>query len=48
MAQYRPAYRAADFPPLDRPLTPEEYQEAVLLAREVGRHRFDVRLSNEG
>ncbi|MBN1659219.1 MAG: radical SAM protein [Anaerolineae bacterium] len=36
MAQYRPYYRAHDLPPLDRPITGEEYAEAVHLAREAG------------
>jgi putative pyruvate formate lyase activating enzyme len=29
MAQYYPAHRAAEFPPLDRPLSVEEYHQAV-------------------
>jgi putative pyruvate formate lyase activating enzyme len=44
MAQYRPCYRAHEFPPLDRPITHEEYQEALRVAREAGLHRFDQRL----
>lgn len=43
MAQYRPARRAADHPPLDRPVTPREMEEAYEAAREVGLHRFDER-----
>ena len=44
MDQYRPAYRAAEYPPLDRPLRPEEYQKAVELARKAGLKRLDRRL----
>ncbi|HHY39587.1 MAG TPA: hypothetical protein GX507_11800 [Clostridia bacterium] len=40
MAQYRPAYRAREYPPLDRPVTKREHEEAVRLAREAGLHRF--------
>ena len=29
MAQYHPVYRAKEFPPLDRPITASEYEEAV-------------------
>ncbi len=40
MAQYRPEYRAAEHPPLDRPTTRREYEEAVRLAKQAGLHRF--------
>jgi putative pyruvate formate lyase activating enzyme len=40
MSQYRPEYRARKYPPLDRPITGREYEEAVRLAREAGLHRF--------
>jgi len=40
MAQYRPEYRAREHPPLDRPVTRREYEEAVRLAKEAGLHRF--------
>jgi putative pyruvate formate lyase activating enzyme len=36
MAQYRPCYRAHELPPLDRPLTHEEYASAVRLAEGAG------------
>jgi putative pyruvate formate lyase activating enzyme len=36
MAQYRPCYRAHDLPPLDRPITRDEYAKAVRLAAEAG------------
>ena len=36
MAQYYPAYRAREFPPLDRRITPAEYNAAVKAAREAG------------
>jgi putative pyruvate formate lyase activating enzyme len=44
MDQYRPCYRAADYPELDRPLTHEEYREALELARQAGLERLDHRL----
>jgi putative pyruvate formate lyase activating enzyme len=36
MDQYRPCYRAAQHAPLDRPITPAEFQEALAAARELG------------
>lgn len=36
LAQYYPAHRAAEFPPLDRPLTSAEYQEVLELMEELG------------
>ena len=44
MDQYRPCYKAAELPPLDRPITRAEYEQAVQQAREVGLHRFDKRV----
>ncbi len=41
MEQYRPMGRAAEFPPIDRPLAHDEYVEAVRLAREAGLDRLD-------
>jgi len=41
MDQYRPAYRASEFPPLARPLTDTEYGRAVKLARKYGINRLD-------
>ncbi len=43
MDQYRPCYRAHEYPPLDRPITRREYEEAVQQAEEAGLHRFDQR-----
>ncbi len=43
MAQYRPAYQAASYPPLDRPITRAEYARAMEEARAAGLHRFDRR-----
>lgn len=43
MDQYRPSYKAGAIPPLDRPTTREEYDEAVEQARRAGLHRFDSR-----
>lgn len=39
MAQYRPLYKAHDFPPIDRRITPKEYIEALQLARSLGLYR---------
>lgn len=41
MGQYYPAYRADENPPLDRPLTVEEYEEALALAEKHGLRRLD-------
>jgi len=41
MAQYRPCYRAAEYPPLDRGLTAAEFAEALELARRHGLRRLD-------
>ncbi len=43
MDQYRPCGRAADFPPLDRPLSPNEYRQAMAIARREGLARLDKR-----
>jgi putative pyruvate formate lyase activating enzyme len=45
MDQYRPAFNVRQypnqFPKLRRPVTSQEYQSALKLAREAGLHRFD-------
>ena len=43
MDQFRPCYKAAELPPLDRPITRAEYEQAVQQAREAGLYRFDKR-----
>ncbi len=43
MAQYHPAYRAHEHPPLDRPITGDEYRQALELADKYGLHRLDQR-----
>lgn len=43
MDQYRPCYKAAELPPLARPITRAEYEQALQQAREAGLHRFDRR-----
>ncbi len=43
MDQYRPCYKAAGLPPLDRPITRAEYEQALQQAGEAGLHRFDKR-----
>lgn len=39
MAQYRPLYKAHDFPHINRRITPKEYIEAIQLARALGLYR---------
>lgn len=39
MAQYRPLYRAGEFPELRRPITAEEFRQALETARGWGIHR---------
>lgn len=43
MAQYRPLYKAHDYPEIDRCPSPEELQQAVELALEAGLARLDER-----
>lgn len=43
MSQYRPAYKAHDYPRINRPPTTEELQEAVNLAQKAGLTRLDER-----
>jgi putative pyruvate formate lyase activating enzyme len=43
MDQYRPAYRASQFPEMNRPITHTEFQHAVELARNAGLLRLDRR-----
>jgi putative pyruvate formate lyase activating enzyme len=43
MPQYRPAYRAGELPPLDRPLTRQEYEQAVKEVLAAGLYRLDER-----
>lgn len=40
MAQYRPRHLVHDEPPLDRPVTPAEWREAVAMARAAGLSRL--------
>jgi putative pyruvate formate lyase activating enzyme len=41
MAQYRPCGQAGDYPPLNRRLVLDEFEEAMRIAGEEGIHRFD-------
>jgi putative pyruvate formate lyase activating enzyme len=41
MAQYRPCYKAYEIPELKRPLSREEFREAIEIAREEGLKRLD-------
>jgi putative pyruvate formate lyase activating enzyme len=43
MAQYRPYYRAGEFPEIDRPVSAAEFQEALALAARHGLTRLDQR-----
>jgi putative pyruvate formate lyase activating enzyme len=43
MDQYRPAYKAASYPELNRRITAAEYRQAILLAHAAGLHRLDER-----
>jgi putative pyruvate formate lyase activating enzyme len=43
MAQYRPMYKAREYPEIDRRASPDELQEAVDLALEAGLSRLDER-----
>jgi putative pyruvate formate lyase activating enzyme len=43
MAQYRPMYKAREYPEIDRRPSPDELQEAVDLALEAGLSRLDER-----
>lgn len=41
MDQYRPCYRADEYPPLDRPISASEYTSALHLAQRYGLQRLD-------
>lgn len=41
MEQYRPCYRAGEFPELDRPITRLEFREVLEFARRYGLNRLD-------
>lgn len=43
MDQYRPCYRAGQYPEINRLLHVEEYNQAMDLARKAGLHRFEQR-----
>ena len=43
MDQYHPCYRADEYPPLDRPLSDDEYVAALRLAQRYGLQRLDRR-----
>lgn len=45
MEQYHPCYRADEHPPLDRPLTVDEFETALAIARHHGLRRLDQRRS---
>jgi putative pyruvate formate lyase activating enzyme len=39
MDQYRPLYRAGEYPEIDRPISSREYREAIEIAKTEGLHR---------
>jgi len=41
MDQYRPCYKANDYPPLNRGITREEFSPAVKIAQDLGLERLD-------
>lgn len=43
MDQYRPCFKAHDYPPLNRRLTSDEYREALKMTQEAGLTRLDER-----
>jgi putative pyruvate formate lyase activating enzyme len=43
MDQYRPCFKAHEYPPLNRRLTSDEYRDALKLAQEAGLTRLDER-----
>jgi putative pyruvate formate lyase activating enzyme len=43
MDQYRPCYRADEYPELDRPITAAEYRDALAIAARLGLARLDER-----
>jgi putative pyruvate formate lyase activating enzyme len=45
MAQYLPCFRASEHPPLDRPISRNEYRQAYQLAAKYGLRRLDQRAS---
>jgi putative pyruvate formate lyase activating enzyme len=40
MDQYRPCWKSSNYPPLDRSMTEEEFEEAVAAAKAAGLHRL--------
>ena len=40
MAQFRPEFRSREFPPLNRRITPREFEQAMTWAKEAGLHNF--------
>ncbi|MDS4040715.1 MAG: radical SAM protein, partial [Candidatus Competibacter sp.] len=48
MDQYHPCYKTFEEPPLDRSITPEEYDQALRLAEEYGLLRLDRRRRWQG
>jgi putative pyruvate formate lyase activating enzyme len=41
MAQYRPEYKASEYPELSRPVTPDEWRRALNWAKQAGLTRLD-------
>ena len=47
MSQYRPMYRADDYPEIARPITVAEYDAAIYAAVGAGLTRLDLQCSPE-
>lgn len=45
MDQYRPCYRADEYPEINRPITAAEYADALATAERLGLHRLDQRVA---
>lgn len=41
MEQYRPLYKASEYPPIDRPLSGDDFQKAISYARQAGLTNID-------
>jgi putative pyruvate formate lyase activating enzyme len=42
MSQYRPSFRAGEFPALSRRITRQEYEDAVAWARQAGLTNVEI------
>ena len=42
MSQYRPMYKASEYPEIDRPINRREYREVVEYAEQLGLTNLDI------